>query len=343
MVDHFIIFSLFHYRNLFIHLLIKNKDGEYLPQLKEDFHSDKNIFSVSFLEKIVSKMKARSDVRVSEYGRVSHKDKSSQSLTLPLIKIESKKKYSKEMVITAGFHGDEIAGPLTLLRYCDVLFDMAHRSNIKLSMYPLVNPSGFDLRKRYNHKNEIGNNDFMRYFINGEQVDNLGSCIHYFPWNWNQDISVVVPEETMHLRKNIRLISFEKVSAFLDLHQDCFQEGLFSYAYVFGEKKEYISIMNQIREYAHLLVNKPIEEGQNTPENISKLPSSIAKEISSSPLSDDYGMVVRHDGSIQDLFCRMGVPYSATVETTTDLPLEYAYAVNMIWITGLLHKIAENK
>ncbi len=314
-----------------------------MPKVKENFHSDKTISSASFLERIAAKMKARVDVRVLEYGRVSHIDKSSELVTLPLLKIESKEEYHKEMVITAGFHGDEIAGPLTLLRYCDLLFDMAHKNNIKLSMYPLVNPSGFDLRQRYNHKNETSNNDFMRYFIDGEIVDNLGSCTESFPWKWNQDISVTVPEETMHLRKSIRNLSFERVLAFLDLHQDCFQNGLFSYAYVFGKRKEYVPIMKQINEHAHLLADKEIEEGQTIPENVKKLSEKIIKAISTSPTSDTYGMVSRHDGSIQDLFYRMGVQDSITVETTYDLPLEDAYAVNMIWVTNLLQRIVDRK
>src|SRR5262245_28438334 len=71
----------------------------------------------------------------------------------------------RSVVITAGFHGDEKAGPLTLLEHAAELFDYARARDVGLRLYPCVNPSGFQAHTRYNASGEHPNNDFLRYEV----------------------------------------------------------------------------------------------------------------------------------------------------------------------------------
>src|SRR5262245_12233542 len=64
------------------------------------------------------------------------------------------------LLITAGFHGDEVAGPLTLLEYFSEIVAYAQSRAVGLEVYPCLNPSGFEDGTRYNRSNEQPNNDF---------------------------------------------------------------------------------------------------------------------------------------------------------------------------------------
>src|SRR6266436_8005570 len=69
------------------------------------------------------------------------------------------------VVVTAGFHGDEKAGPLTLLAHAAQLFAYARARDVELRLYPCINPSGFEAHTRYNVGGERPNNDFLRYEV----------------------------------------------------------------------------------------------------------------------------------------------------------------------------------
>ena len=69
------------------------------------------------------------------------------------------------VVVTAGFHGDEKAGPLTLLAHAADLFAYARARGVGLRLYPCINPSGFVLGTRYNASGEHPNNDLLRYRV----------------------------------------------------------------------------------------------------------------------------------------------------------------------------------
>ena len=60
-----------------------------------------------------------------------------------LLKIQSKNISPKDKVIliTAGIHGEEVAGPLSLLTYMDKIVDLIHTNGYKTIIYPLNNPS----------------------------------------------------------------------------------------------------------------------------------------------------------------------------------------------------------
>src|SRR5580698_9486524 len=70
---------------------------------------------------------------------------------------------ARTVLITAGFHGDEKAGPLTLLEHAAEIVGYAAARGVGLLIYPCINPSGFEAHIRYNLSGERPNNDFLRY------------------------------------------------------------------------------------------------------------------------------------------------------------------------------------
>src|SRR3954447_13566341 len=89
----------------------------------------------------------------------------------------------RSLVITAGFHGDETAGPLTLLEHLPEIVAHARRREVRLRIYPLLNPSGFTDGTRYNRSQEQPNNDFIRYEIEPGQVrDMLPAGMSFHRW-----------------------------------------------------------------------------------------------------------------------------------------------------------------
>ena len=139
---------------------------------------------------------------------------------------------SRSVVITAGFHGDEKAGPLTLLEHASEIVSYAAERDVALAIYPCVNPSGFEAHTRYNVTGEHPNNDFLRYETT--------------PGTWRgelregEDFLRVtpagddVPKETAALAR--ALDALPQPHAALDLHQDNFIHGSLFYAYVFGDR-----------------------------------------------------------------------------------------------------------
>ena len=78
------------------------------------------------------------------------------------------------VLITAGFHGDEKAGPLTLLAHTAEIVEYAAARGVGLAIYPCVNPSGFEAHIRYNLSGERPNNDFLRSEVSPARAK--GSC-----------------------------------------------------------------------------------------------------------------------------------------------------------------------
>ncbi len=100
-------------------------------------------------------------------------------------------------LIVAGFHGDEPAGPLALLRLTE-----KHRLPRGVALIPVVNPSGWDLGTRMNARNQ----DPDRGFIHTTDEPS--------------------PEAQILLRHMPRLLSYAK-EGLLTLHEDVEMEGTF--------------------------------------------------------------------------------------------------------------------
>lgn len=238
------------------------------------------------------------------------------------------------MLIRAGIHGDETAGPLTIIRYFNRIFDYAHKRGVKLIIYPLGNPSGYDARQRYNTDEKTGagfNNDFLRYELeNGDLVDDIGRGAKIRRWYWSSDrrLNLTLPAETQLMHTLLRQDPLENIVAALDLHQDHISKNdrAAAYHYAFGDLPAYGRIVEAIHKTIPVLARKVIRAGQ-----------------SSGMRTDREGFIVRHDGTLGDLLHRLGVRYPVTAETTGKTPLDTACRVNWLWIRGLIDLAARKQ
>jgi hypothetical protein len=221
---------------------------------------------------------------------------------------------SRVCTITAGFHGEEPAGPLTLLEHLPEILEHARLRGVGLRIYPNLNPSGFEVGSRYNVSGEQPNNDFLRYEIAPDVwVGELLPGASFLRWQlFNEG-----PQETRALRANLE--TQPPPNAALDIHQDDHTQGLLTYAYVFGPRSEYQPLVER--------------SGEHLP---------IGRELQVDPHhhTDRSGLVVANDGSITDYFLRRGVPYCAALETTTHSPMSACHRVNLVWIHGFIELAA---
>jgi hypothetical protein len=214
------------------------------------------------------------------------------------------------LVITAGFHGDEVAGPLTLLEHLPAIVDHARRREVGLRVYPCLNPSGFTDLTRYNRSGESPNNDFLRYEIEpGQWKDVLPPGAGFMRWTVFRDS----PKETRALLAELQ--DAPRPDAALDIHQDPWLGGVCSYAYTFGPRAAYLPLVQATEAL---------------------LPLARSREVDDDVRTDPDGLIELHDGSVTDYLFRRGVPFAAALETTTDTPLPVAHQVNLAWILGFI-------
>jgi hypothetical protein len=220
------------------------------------------------------------------------------------------------VLVTAGFHGDEKAGPLTLLAHGAELFAYARERGVGLRLYPCVNPSGFEAHSRYNLAGERPNNDFLRYEIapgvwRGEL--HAGET----PLAWRPHTGG--PKETVALARELARLAAP--AAALDLHQDNFIHGHVFYSYVFGDRAPYRPLQARSGALLPVLRSSLVDSGY---------------EPGSDVRADAEGFIECCDGSITDHFHRAGVPFTAAIETTTDTPASLADEINLIWVRGFI-------
>jgi hypothetical protein len=227
----------------------------------------------------------------------------------------------RTVLVTAGFHGDEKAGPLTLLEHTAEIVRYAAERDVGLAIYPCVNPSGFEAHVRYNVSGERPNNDFLRYELSpgvwrGELRDGEG---------FSRIAPAVdgLPKETAALARELDRTPLP--AAALDLHQDNFIHGALFYAYVFGDFATYRPLMARSGSLVPVLRSSIVDSGH---------------EPGSDVRADAEGFIVCHDGSITDRFHRAGVPLTAAIETTTETPAPLADEINLIWIRGFIDQCA---
>jgi predicted deacylase len=224
---------------------------------------------------------------------------------------------ARSVVITAGFHGDEKAGPLTLLEHASEIVAYAAERDVGLAIYPCVNPSGFEAHTRYNVTGEHPNNDFLRYetkpgswrgeLREGERFLNVAPA--------NDGI----PKETAALARALDALPMPHAA--LDLHQDNFIHGSLFYAYIFGDRASYRPLLARSGALIPVLRSSLVDSGHEPGTDVH---------------ADEEGFIVCHDGSVTDRFHRAGVPYTAAIETTTETPWPLAAEINLIWIRGFI-------
>lgn len=223
--------------------------------------------------------------------------------------------------VTAGFHGEEPAGPLTFLEHGRAIVEHALAAGVGLHIFPCVNPSGFQDGTRYNRSDESPNNAFLEYEVSsGEWKDSLPPGATCSRW---QIGLAAMPKETRALYRALCAAWADGApAALLDLHQDDELEGKYFYAYIFGDSRPYLPLVDACRSLATPYVGEV-----DRPDDL--------------PLfTDAGGLTEHHDGGIQDWAFHRGVRHTATLETTTRTPRERATAINRLWVSGLIELVA---
>lgn len=261
-----------------------------------------------------------------------------------LMRIVSKKidPRDKVVVIRATIHGDEIAGALTILNYFAELVDYAHRRGIKLIIYPLANPSGFDKGIRYNADNDkgLGNNDFIRYRLEDGSIgeEDLGPNDTFSEWLFSDDpsLSIHLPVEARLFQELVRKDPLDQVVGAIDLHQDYITKDLppYAYHYAYGDLAALRPIAREVAKVVPLLAHFDMNAGFG--EQIDENGQVVPRVAGGGFLSDEDGFIVRHDGTFSDFFYRRGAKYSLTTETSGATSIEKACLVNWIWIRGII-------
>jgi hypothetical protein len=280
----------------------------------------------TFNQRLIGLLGARKDIIVRGF-KLDYKNKKFE-----LLKIESKNISEKDKIvmISSGFHGNEKAGPLTILKKVNKIIDYCHKNGLKIIIYPLINPSGFEKNTRYNMDNDrgdAGNNDFMRYELNdGKIVDDLGGSKNFKNWYWSSDkkLKIKLPKETKLLHGLLRKDPLRQIVAAIDLHQDPpinNRKAVFAYQYSFENKKLLGGTSEKASKIIPILKNRKIDTGFILEARLK---------------TDKNGFIVRYDGSITDLLYRFGVKHSITIEISTTAPLNKAVSVNLIWILNII-------
>lgn len=232
----------------------------------------------------------------------------------------------KTLIITSGFHGEEYNGPISLLQIIDKVIDHAKSKKINLIIYPCINPSGFDLRQRYNASNEIPNNDFLRYEIKkGIWTSIIRPKQEFLKYKfiWSK------AKEVKQFQKDLK--KWGKVPVgILDIHQDDELSKCDFYSYIFDKKNIYRKIMAKLdciaarcRNVKLLMVNE--------------------KGIEFNDTIDSEGFIMTHDGTVTDMFYRLGSSFSVVSETNVRMPLRKVSAINKIWAEDLINLISKCK
>ena len=185
---------------------------------------------------------------VNEYGRVVE-----GGTEYPLLRLTVPGE--RWLVITSGFHGEEPAGPLTLVKHFAHIAAYAREHGVGLRVYPCINPSGFEDGTRYNRGGERMNNDFLRYeTAPGVWKDRLADQEEFVRWVlYDQG-----PQETRAVRADIA--RYPAPIAALDIHQDNFLQVDATYAYSFGDSAPYRRLMEASSAHARVLRSEKVGE-----------------------------------------------------------------------------------
>jgi len=81
---------------------------------------------------------------------IGYKKSKKMGLSYPLYKFTINPNSKAKFCIVAGVHGDEIAGPWSILEL--MKRPKFFKKEICYQIFPLLNPTGFELRKRFNDK-----------------------------------------------------------------------------------------------------------------------------------------------------------------------------------------------
>jgi len=134
--------------------------------------------------------------------------------------------------IVAGIHGEEIAGPFSIL---EILRQPKKYFNKKICyrIYPVINPTGFDLKQRYDD--------------DGKQLNTINKKI----------LKSDNFKEVKFFFDDIKKIDFD---GFLSLHEEIVNKEFYAFVYEKEAMDIYEKIMKINKKYVKIFKNKTIEK-----------------------------------------------------------------------------------
>jgi hypothetical protein len=198
------------------------------------------------------------------------------------------------LVIVAGQHGDEDAGPLGLCQYFGDIIDHAKLRGVGLRVYPCANPEGFEDRTHENRRGQARPNRFIEYEVGGLWKGEIHTGEAFTrqrrPPNMSHDSMAILRD----------LLGWS-VYAVLDLHQDSLVPVGQAYAYAFGDPAPYVTALQSLGV-------APMASRELRNEAWSSLKGSTDAD----GIVRDY-----HDGTLTDYLWRRGAKLSACFELST--------------------------
>lgn len=303
------------------------------------------------IKTIKSKVKSIKSIEMIPYAKIKEINK---PYTLYRIQPKNLNPKALVMIITAGFHGEEPQGPLTISKYLPLILQEAKSKNIQLIIYPCINPSGWEYNKRYNLSGEDPNNYFIYYQLsNKKNASEISPKIKYKKFIEIDKTSKkkLLPKESKALINDIRkILKIVKPKAVLDIHQDNEIPKIKNSFYIrttSPNKKPLVQIIKKTSKIAAIVKNTYLGEDVNHTIDIPKndfnikTPAIIQKKLKSSWFTDKNGIMFLNDGSITDFLYRRGVKITIAIESDTNMPSKKTEKISLIWIKSLINIISK--
>lgn len=185
------------------------------------------------------------------------------------------------LLIVAGFHGEEPAGPWAILKWIEIC-NLKTLSEINLSFLPVVNPTGFDVGQRKNKWNEKTNQGFCHPEKN-ESLSREGKIL---------------------LENSETLCEFARDGC-LSLHEDVTTTKY----YIYDHSASAGDFGRLIRDEEDKYFDR-LEDGTN-----------VAEENEPEAFVKDGLITGLHDGSFDDFLYHKGIPHVFATETPGKFPL----------------------
>ena len=212
-----------------------------------------------------------------------------------------------KMLVVAGFHGEERAGPYAILNWLEACDPEVSR-NYDISFVPIVNPVGFKKGQRYG--------------TSGEKT-NCGFC--------HPERGDIPSPEAQVIIRNIDLLRSMADDGFLSLHEDAKETRYYTYSFEKGR--------NTPGPFS-VVIRDTLGRFFNT-----RLDGEIVEVDASGrgPMCKD-GIVYRHcDGSMEDWMLHLGVPRVAVTETPGTYSIERRIKAHVAAIDVFIDMIVEVK
>ena len=225
-----------------------------------------------------------------------------------LVQSNGRNKKRKNILIAAGFHGEEKAGPLAVLEWLSRM-DRAEYKDFNLSFMPVVNPTAFNRYVRYNTWGEKSNCGFCH----PETKDKLSS------------------EGQILMTHKDELIAGAR-DGFLSLHEDVELRKEY-YLYTFEPTADPGQFTCGMLEELNNWFAKPLNGVSVTADSCASTPPFVVN-----------GLVYRYcDGSFEDYLFHKGVSRVAVSETPGKAPLQRRIDANIGVINKFITLIREGK